>query len=125
MKASKTVAAGLMILCLGAVITMTLASLPVRRVTKSTGKQTFYDSLGGTALVSDPANFGQTVERGYLAIRTIVDTALLIIAADDSINSYFSLLVHDDTLDIPTEFQNLEPEYHQFPGGSPPGANGL
>jgi hypothetical protein len=69
---------------------------------------TFYDSLGGTVVVTDPANFGQTVEQGYLAIRTIVDTALLIIQADSIINSYFSIMVNEDTLhSAPTEYDKL------------------
>jgi hypothetical protein len=69
---------------------------------------TFYDSLGGTVLVTDPANYGQTVEQGYLTIRTIVDTALLIIQADTLINSYFSIMVNEDTLhSAPTEYDKL------------------
>jgi hypothetical protein len=69
---------------------------------------TFYDSLGGTTPIADPANFGQTVEQGYFAIRTIVDTALLIIQADTTINSYFSIMVNEDTLhETPTEYDKL------------------
>lgn len=79
------------------------------------GRQTFYDSLGGTALVADPANFGQDVEKGYLTIRTIVDSALFIIAGDDSINGYFSILVNEDTLHLaPTEYQKLSVNMTNF-----------
>jgi hypothetical protein len=74
----------------------------------SGGGHTFYDSLGGTLLVPDPANYGQTVEQGYLTIRTIVDTALVIIQADTLINSYFSIMVMEDTLHTaPTEYDKL------------------
>jgi hypothetical protein len=74
----------------------------------SGGGHSFYDSLGGTVVVTDPANFGQTVEQGYLAIRTIVDTALLIIQADSLINGYFSIMVNEDTLHAaPTEYDKL------------------
>jgi hypothetical protein len=74
----------------------------------SGGPRTFYDSLGGTAPVSDPANYGQTVEQGYLTIRSIVDSALLIIQADTLINSYFSIMVNEDTLHTaPTEYDKL------------------
>ncbi len=70
--------------------------------------RTLYDSLGGTVLVTDPANFGQTVEQGYLTIRTIVDTALLIIQVDTTINSYFSIMVNEDTLhQAATEYDKL------------------
>jgi len=44
---------------------------------KSSGKQTLYDSLGGTTMVADPANLDKNVEQGYLAIRTIVDRPYL------------------------------------------------
>jgi hypothetical protein len=56
---------------------------------------TLYDSLGGTARVSDPANPGQTVEKGYLGIRTVVDSAIFIIAADTAINGYFQVLISE------------------------------
>ena len=76
---------------------------------------TFYDSLGGTVLVTDPANYGQTVEQGYLAIRTIVDTALLIIQADTLINSYFSIMVIEDTLHTSaTEYDKLSLNISNF-----------
>jgi hypothetical protein len=82
---------------------------------KAAGIQTLYDSLGGTTLVTDPANFGQTVDSGYLAIRTIVDTALLIIQADTLINNYFSIMVVEDTLhEAPTEFDKLSVNISNF-----------
>jgi hypothetical protein len=81
----------------------------------SAGGHTFYDSLGGTVVVNDPANFGQTVEQGYLTIRTIVDTALLIIQADTTINSYFSIMVNEDTLHLaPTEYDKLSLNISNF-----------
>lgn len=85
-----------------------------KKSNKSTGVPTFYDSLGGTTLVSDPVNYGQTVERGYLAIRTIVDTALLIIAADDSINGYFALVLQEDSLGIETPYDSLKTNMANF-----------
>jgi len=85
------------------------AILPAcHKSSKAAGGRTFYDSLGGTTLVTDPENFGQTVEKGYLTIRTIVDSALLIIQADTLINDYFSIMVVQDTLhETPTEFDKL------------------
>ncbi|HET6254890.1 MAG TPA: hypothetical protein VFE32_12490 [Puia sp.] len=81
----------------------------------SGGGHTFYDSLGGTTVVTDPANYGQTVQQGYLAIRTIVDTALLIIQADTLINGYFSIMVNEDTLHAaPTEYDKLSLNISNF-----------
>jgi hypothetical protein len=79
------------------------------------GGRTFYDSLGGTVSVSDPANFGRTVEQGYLTIRTIVDTALMIIQTDTTINGYFSIMVNEDTLHAaPTEYDKLSLNFTNF-----------
>jgi hypothetical protein len=74
----------------------------------SGGGKTFYDSLGGTVKVTDPSNFGQTVEQGYLTIRSIVDTSLIIIQGDPLINGYFSIMVNEDTMhQAPTEYDKL------------------
>ena len=82
---------------------------------RTSGSETFYDSLGGTELVTDPANFGQSVEKGYLAIRTIVDTALLIIQTDTLINGYFTIMVNEDTLhEAPTEYDKLSVNITNF-----------
>ncbi|HUB62529.1 MAG TPA: hypothetical protein VL978_17565 [Puia sp.] len=80
----------------GMMITAAL-SPSCHKSSSSGGGRTFYDSLGGTVVVSDPADYGQTVEQGYLTIRSIVDTALLIIQADTLINSYFTIMVQEDT----------------------------
>lgn len=93
---------------LGAAVLLLAATLSCRKSGKSSGNQTFYDSLGGTSLVADPANFGQSVEKGYLTIRTIVDTALFIIQVDPTINGYFSIMVAEDTAHAtPTEYDKL------------------
>lgn len=100
---------------LGVAVVLVATTLSCHKSAKSSGSQTFYDSLGGTTLVSDPANFGQTVEKGYLAIRTIVDTALLIIQIDPTINGYFSIMVNEDTLhEAPTEFDKLSANMTNF-----------
>jgi hypothetical protein len=49
-----------------------------------TATHTLYDSLGGTVLVTDPADSGHNVQQGYLAIRTIMDSAISILLADTS-----------------------------------------
>ncbi|HTR29272.1 MAG TPA: hypothetical protein VMH27_08375 [Puia sp.] len=105
---SSTTAFAIAVLFGGALV-MAATMIPSCHKANNPGSgRTFYDSLGGTTPVADPANFGQTVEQGYLAIRTIVDTALLIIQADTTINSYFSIMVNEDTLhETPTEYDKL------------------
>lgn len=93
---------------LGGVLLILVTGIPSCHKSNVAGNQTFYDSLGGTLLVTDPANYGQTVEQGYLTIRSIVDTALLIIQADTNINGYFTIMVNEDTLHTsPTEYDKL------------------
>jgi len=56
-------------------------------------KPTLYDSLGGTTMVADPANSGQMIEKGRLGLRSVVDSAIFVIAVDSKINSYFQTLL--------------------------------
>jgi len=56
-------------------------------------KMSLYDSLGGTTKVSDPANSGQTIEKGRLGLRSVVDSAIFVIAGDSKINPYFHTLL--------------------------------
>jgi len=59
----------------------------------SPAKQTLYDSLGGTTKVGDPANSGQMIEKGRLGLRSVVDSAIFVIAGDAAINGYFQTLL--------------------------------
>ena len=56
---------------------------------------TFYDTLGGTTMVNDPANSGKMIEKGRLGLRTVVDSAIFIIAGDAEINGYFKVLLSE------------------------------
>lgn len=56
-------------------------------------KPTLYDSLGGSAMVADPANSGQTIEKGRLLIRSIIDSTIFIIGGDTALNSHFTVLL--------------------------------
>jgi hypothetical protein len=81
----------------------------------SSAGRTLYDSVGGTVMVTDPSNFGQQVQQGYLTIRTIVDSALMIIQTDTLINGYFSIMVNEDTLhQAPTEYDKLSLNISNF-----------
>ena len=54
---------------------------------------TLYDSLGGTTKVIDPSNPGDSIEAGYLAIRSVVDSTIFVIAGDTAINGHFAVLL--------------------------------
>jgi hypothetical protein len=58
---------------------------------------TLYDSLGGTAMVSDPANPGTMIEQGRLGIRSVLDSTIFVIAGDTLINGYFQVLLAEVT----------------------------
>lgn len=61
---------------------------------KAEVKYTLYDTLGGTTMVQDPnAASGVMIEKGRLGIRSVVDSAIFIIAADPEINGFFSTLL--------------------------------
>jgi hypothetical protein len=48
-------------------------------------------------MVADPANPGQMIQQGRLNIRSVVDSAIFVIAADAQINSFFSVLLAEVT----------------------------
>jgi hypothetical protein len=80
----------------------------------SNAPQTLYDSLGGTAMVADPANSGSQVEKGYLGIRTVVDSAIFIIAGDTAINTYFKVLIGEVTSGNTSGYQKLSANLSNF-----------
>jgi len=58
-------------------------------------KPTLYDSLGGTTMVSDPAQSGTMIEKGRLLIRNIIDSTIFVIAGDTAINGHFTTLLSE------------------------------
>ena len=80
----------------------------------STSTPTLYDSLGGTTMVADPANSGSQIEKGYLGIRTVVDSAIFIIAVDTAINSYFKVLIGEVTSGNTSGYQKLSANLSNF-----------
>ena len=58
---------------------------------------TLYDTLGGSTLVTDPAISGAMIEKGRLAIRSVIDSTIFVIAADSRINSHFMTLLAEVT----------------------------
>lgn len=51
-----------------------------------------YQRVGGTEMVSDPKNAGQMIEKGRLTLRAVVDSSILVIAADTQMAKYFPVL---------------------------------
>src|SRR5580698_1694078 len=100
---------------LGFVITASImGSCKKSDSTAPAAKPTLYDSLGGTAMVSDPANPGQMIEKGRLLIRNIIDSTIFVIAADDSINSHFTVLLSEVTAGNFTGFDALSKNLTDF-----------
>jgi hypothetical protein len=105
----------IMILALATVCVTTL-SCKKSKATITSGKPTLYDTLGGATLVVDPLSIDSTtmIEKGFLTIRTIVDTTMFTFASDPLIDSYFSVLVNEDTLGNYTEFDSLSIRMTRF-----------
>jgi hypothetical protein len=110
MNLSKTTAVAALILGVGLVI----ISGQSCKKSSSSSPMTLYDSLGGSAMVNDPANPGTNVEKGYLGIRTIVDSAVFIIAADTQINKYFTVLIGEVSSGNTSGFQKLSTNLSTF-----------
>jgi hypothetical protein len=81
------------IICIAIAISVIPSCKKSSSTSTPTPKPTLYDSLGGTALMADPANPGTQVEKGYYLIRNIIDSTIFVIAGDDSINVYFKTLL--------------------------------
>ncbi|WBM75791.1 group 1 truncated hemoglobin [Saprospira grandis] len=54
---------------------------------------TLYERVGGTTMVADPNNSSQMIEQGYLTLRSVVDSAIFVIAADTVMAPYFQVLL--------------------------------
>ena len=53
---------------------------------------TLYEQVGGTTMVSDPADSGKMIEKGRLTLRAVVDSSILVVAADTQLQKYFTVL---------------------------------
>ena len=61
--------------------------------TPVTPTPTLYERVGGTTSVSDPKNSGTMIEQGRLTLRSVVDSAIYVIAGDPSMAPYFGVLL--------------------------------
>ena len=75
---------------------------------------TLYDSLGGTAMVQDPSNAGQMIEKGRLLIRNIIDSTIFVIAGDTALNGHFTTLLAEVGSGNLTGFEALSKNLTDF-----------
>jgi hypothetical protein len=101
-------------LTLGLVVALCSLQSCSKSNNSTAAQPTLYDSLGGTALVADPANSGQMIETGRLGIRSVVDSAIFVIAGDDSINPYFMVLLAEVTSNNLSGFEALSKNLTDF-----------
>jgi hypothetical protein len=80
--------------------------------------KTLYDSLGGTALVADPAYPGAMIEKGRLGVRSVIDSTIFVIAADTRINGHFMVLLSEVTKGNLSGFTDLSENLTTFVSGA-------
>lgn len=112
MNLSKKTVVVLFVLGLGA-LSLTLPSCH-KDDNNTPAKMTLYDSLGGTVMVNDPAHSGTMIEKGRLGLRSVVDSAIFVIAADAKINSYFTTLLNEVKANNLSGFQALSKNLTDF-----------
>ncbi|MCF8255812.1 MAG: group 1 truncated hemoglobin [Bacteroidia bacterium] len=57
-----------------------------------TATPTLYERVGGATMVNDPNNTGMMIEQGRLTLRAVVDSSILVIAADTQMTKFFPVL---------------------------------
>jgi hypothetical protein len=80
----------------------------------SSSPKTLYDTLGGTAMVADPSNSGTQIEAGRLAIRSVVDSAIFVVAGDAKLQPYFTILLAEVGSNNLTGFTALSKNFTDF-----------
>lgn len=80
----------------------------------SSTTMTLYDSLGGSTMVTDPSNPSVKIEKGYLGIRSVIDSTIFIIAGDTAINGQFTVLLAEVTAGNLTGFTALSKNLCDF-----------
>lgn len=63
-----------------------------KKPTDPTPTPSLYERVGGTKMVNDPGNSGKMIESGRLTLRSVVDSSILVIAADTQMAKYFPVL---------------------------------
>lgn len=75
---------------------------------------TLYDTLGGTVMVTDPANPSMKIEKGRLGLRSVVDSTIFVIAGDAQLNGFFTVLLSEVTAGNTSGFQLLSKRLTDF-----------
>lgn len=75
---------------------------------------TLYQKLGGSTMVSDPANPGAMIEKGRLGLRSVVDSTIYVIAGDPELNGFFTVLLTEVTAGNTTGFSALSKNLTDF-----------
>lgn len=107
-------------------------------VTPQLATTPLYDTLGwfaqgatgpvagqGTKMVSDPDNSGHQIQAGRLAIRTVVNKALGVIASDTSLAKYFPVLLGEVGAGNTTGLAELSKNFTDFVQQAVSGQKGL
>ena len=91
-------------------------------------KASLYQRLGGTAMVADPNNPGQMIEKGRLSYRSVVDSTITLIVADivsgaqGNFGAHFAPLVSEvsagNTTNVAELSKNLTDFFSANTGGS-------
>jgi hypothetical protein len=80
----------------------------------SSTTKTLYDTLGGTTMVADPSNSGTQIEAGRLAVRSVIDSTIFVIAGDPQLQPYFTTLLAEVTNSNLTGFSELSKNLTDF-----------
>ncbi|PZF74366.1 globin family protein [Taibaiella soli] len=105
---------GVLLLLLAGVFAMSAMNSSCKKSDDNTTTMTLYDSLGGTTMVQDPANTSTMIEKGRLGIRSVVDSAIFVIAADNQLNGFFTVLLAEVTSGNTTGFEALSKNLTDF-----------
>src|SRR3954462_11073034 len=75
---------------------------------------TLYERVGGTTMVADPRNSGTMIEKGRLTLRSVVDSAIYVIAGDPTMTPYSGVLLAEVGANNTTGFAALSKNFTDF-----------
>lgn len=75
---------------------------------------TLYDRVGGTTMVADKANPGQMIQAGRQTLRSVVDSAIYVIAGDPKMTKFFPVLLGEVGAGNTTGFAALSKNFTDF-----------
>jgi hypothetical protein len=75
---------------------------------------TLYERVGGTTMKADPKNTSTMIEAGRLTLRSVVDSAIFVIAGDPVMKPYFGALLAEVSASNLTGFAALSKSFTDF-----------